>query len=100
MQSLPERHRTRPGNADIENGLRLADVVGGLLVVVPHRTRPHDEAPVACRLDAHGPNRHAVVLAVIVHDEQLSNGNPNQPVGYRPRANAVVRHEPDERGPV
>jgi hypothetical protein len=100
MQRVPERHRTRPGDADVENGLRLADVVGGRLIVAPHRTRPRDEAPVACGLDAHCPDRHSVLLAVIVHDEQLSNGDPNQPVRYRPRADPVVRHEPDERAPV
>ena len=37
-------------------------------------------------------------FVVLVHDEQLTDGALDEPVGNRPRADPIVRHEPHERG--
>jgi hypothetical protein len=37
---------------------------------------------------------------VVVYDQQLTHAGIHQPDGHRPRADAVVRHEPDQRGTV
>jgi hypothetical protein len=98
VQLAPERDGTGPGDSDVKHRLRLSEVVGESLVVIPHGTRTHAEAPLARRFGAHGADRHAIPLVMIVYDEQLSDTGPGQPVGYGPRADAVVWHEPHERG--
>ena len=97
MQRIPQPDRARARDADVEHGLRVAEVGDGILVVVPYRPDPHGQPALARGLRAHRAHRLAVFVAVVVDHEQPPYVRGREPVGDRTRPDAVVRGDPHQR---
>jgi hypothetical protein len=73
MQPLEHRDDAGSRHLHVEHGVRVADVAGHRLVVVPHRPDPGPDARGSGRLEAHRGDRPPVAVVVVVDDEDLAD---------------------------